>query len=391
MKTWVDKYTPNSLNEIAGQDFAISQLKNVIERKGVALLHGAPGTGKTCSVYALANDLGYEVLEINASDFRNEENMQRIVGGSLQQASLFSKGKIVLVDELEGISGQEDRGGISELNGLLDSKTHAVVLITNDPWDKKFSTLRKKCTLIEYKNVNADSVAKVLRRICEKEGINFLEEDLKILARRSGGDVRAAITDLHALCIGRNELSREDFSILGEREQEKSVFTALQVILKGKDSGKAIQVMDEVDVDLFDMMLWLDENIGREYKGKDLESGYDMLGKADVFNGRIKRWQYWRFLVYMKELMSAGVSAAKEMQYYGYTPYKRYDRILKMWMANQKYKRRKDIAAKLASHSHVSSKYAVRHVVPYVKMLYKKGQEIDANFTDEEVEWLKEK
>ena len=93
----------------------------------------------------------------------------------------------------------------------------------------------------------------------------------------------------------------------------------------------------------------------------------------------------------MKFLMSAGVALAKEHDYYGYTPYKRYDRILKIWMANQRYKRRKDIAQKIGRHIHVSSRYAVRYVVPYLQLLYRQGQHINLPFTDEEVEWLESK
>ncbi len=390
MKPWVEQYTPKILSEVIGQDAALSQLKRVVMEKGVGLLHGPSGVGKTCSVYALAHDLGYEVLELNASDFRDEASITSIAGGSLQQASLFNRGKIVLVDELEGISGAEDRGGLSALNALLDTRGHAVVLVANDPWDKKFSTVRKKCMLIEYKPVHVESVARLLKRVCEQEGVQFLEEDLKSLGRRSGGDVRAALNDLQVICAGKKEVRKEDFSILGEREQEKSVFTALQVILKGKDGDKALDVLDALDMDLPEVMLWLEENIGREYKGQDLEKGYDMLGKADVFQGRIHRWQYWRFLVYVRFLMSAGVSLVKEHQYYGYTPYSRYTRILKIWMANQKYKRRKDVALKIGRHTHVSSRYAARYLVPYVKMLYQKKQQINLPFSEEEVEWLEE-
>ena len=88
--------------------------------------------------------------------------------------------------------------------------------------------------------------------------------------------------------------------------------------------------------------------------------------------------------------MSAGVSLVKEHQYYGYTPYSRYTRILKIWMANQKYKRRKDVALKIGRHTHVSSRYAARYLVPYVKMLYQKKQQINLPFSEEEVEWLEE-
>jgi len=129
---WVKKYRPNSSKEICGQDKAVKELKNHIEAyKGgkPLLLYGAPGTGKTSSVYAVAKELGFEIVEINASDSRNKDSINQILGGALKQQSLFSKGKIVLVDEIDGISGQKDRGGLPALIKLTE-KSALVVLKT---------------------------------------------------------------------------------------------------------------------------------------------------------------------------------------------------------------------------------------------------------------------
>ena len=86
--------------------------------------------------------------------------------------------------------------------------------------------------------------------------------------------------------------------------------------------------------------------------------------------------------------MSAGVAAAKNNAYYGYIPYKRYGRILKIWMANQKYFKRKEISKKLAEETSVSSRYAARYILPLIQQMYKRGQEVKLKLTDEEKEWL---
>ena len=90
----LNKYKPKSLNEIIGQDNAISKLRKAVNEKKPALIYGVPGIGKSSSVYALAKDVGYEIIEVNASDYRNKEQIDEKVGGSAKQASLFSKGKI---------------------------------------------------------------------------------------------------------------------------------------------------------------------------------------------------------------------------------------------------------------------------------------------------------
>src|SRR3989338_789542 len=107
MQPFTHKYTAKSTKDIVGQDDVISKLKSFIinfskEKKNSALIYGPSGTGKTCSVYAIANEIGHEVIEVNASDFRNAEQLNQKVGNAMKQRSLFASGKIILVDEIDG-------------------------------------------------------------------------------------------------------------------------------------------------------------------------------------------------------------------------------------------------------------------------------------------------
>ena len=85
----LNKYKPKSLNDIVGQDNAISKLKKAVKEKKAILVYGVSGIGKSSSVHALAKELNYEILEINASDYRNKEQINEKVGSSARQASLF--------------------------------------------------------------------------------------------------------------------------------------------------------------------------------------------------------------------------------------------------------------------------------------------------------------
>jgi len=89
-----EKYRP-SLYEIAGRQETVKQLKDFIllygksKGKKAALLYGPSGSGKTILPYALAKKLDYEIIELNASDFRNKEKINSIVGQAIKQKSLF--------------------------------------------------------------------------------------------------------------------------------------------------------------------------------------------------------------------------------------------------------------------------------------------------------------
>jgi len=68
----INKYKPKTLKEIIGQEKPLEELKKYVLNNKPVLIQGNVGIGKTTSIHALANDLDYEILEINAGDLRNK-------------------------------------------------------------------------------------------------------------------------------------------------------------------------------------------------------------------------------------------------------------------------------------------------------------------------------
>jgi len=395
---WVYKYAP-ALTDIPQdtntlREFVANYAK---QTKKSLLVHGPPGAGKTAAAHALARELGLELIEVNASDFRNADQIKLKIGNALTQMSLFSQGKLILVDELDGIAGNEDRGGTTALNDIIKKSSFPIILVANDPWIKKLNTLRSKSKLLEYSAVPVSGMLPVLQAILDKEGIACDETVLKALCRRSGGDLRGALIDLQILAQA-DELTRAGLDTLAEREQTETVMQALVKILKSTDPKTALSALDHVGENLDESLLWIDENMPKEYtRPQDLARAYQALSKADVYRGRIRRWQHWRFLVYVNALMTAGVAVAKDAKSSTFVQYKRTQRLLKMWMAKQKNARRTRVAEKIAPIVHCSTRKVVQHTVPYIKQLYlAKHPDTSAltdelDFDSEELEWLEKK
>ena len=239
------------------------------------------------------------------------------------------------------------------------------------------------------------SIFKILNKICEQEKIKFDEDVLKVLSRRSGGDARAAINNLQMLTEGKKELARDSIEELTDRNKVDNIMSALNKIFKTTDLKIAISAFENVDEDLNEQLLWIDENLPKEYtKPEDLAKAYEMLSKADVFNRRIRRWQHYRFLIYINALITGGIAAAKQEKYKYLVAYKPTGRILKLWWANQKAMKKKTIAEKIASKMHSSKKEILKSTMPYLPVMFK-GKEMRKNITEgldlseEEVEWLK--
>jgi replication factor C large subunit len=401
MQPFTIKYQPKKTGEIIGQDEGIKKLKNFVvdfkkQRKNAVLTYGPSGIGKTISAHALANELDLEIIEINASDYRNADQINSMVGSAVGQMSLFSKGKIILVDEIDGLSGMKDRGGLQAIIKLIEKSSFPLILTATNPWDYKFNKLRRKTEIIEFAPLDYLSIFEILKIICNNEKIKFDEIILKGLARRAGNDARAAINDLQTLTIETKELTKKSLEDLGERNKEDSIVNALFKIFKTTDPGVAIRAFDNVREDLNEQLLWLDENLPREYtNAEDLANAYDKLSKADVFNRRIKRWQHWRFLVYINALITAGIAVSKKEKYNRYIQYKPTGKLLKLWWAKQKSMKKKAIAEKIAEKTHTSTKEALKATLPYLQVSFKKNKYFrnelinELDLSKEEVEWLR--
>ena len=401
MQPFIIKYQPKKTSEIIGQDEAIKKLNNFVvnfkkQKKNAALLYGPSGVGKTISVHALAKELDLEILEVNASDVRNASQINSLVGSAVGQMSLFSKGKIILVDEVDGLSGREDRGGLQAIIKLLEKTAFPLILTATNPWDYKFSKLRRNTEMIEFAPLDYLSIFKILKNICRHEKIKYEEEILKGLARRAGNDARAAINDLQTLTLETKELTKKSLEELGERNKLDTILNALFKIFKTTDPKVAISAFDNVEENLDKQLLWLDENLPREYtKAEDLARAYDKLSKADVFNRRIKRWQHYRFLVYINALITAGIAVSKKEKYKHHVQYKPTGKLLKLWWAKQKSMKKKAIAEKIAEKTHSSTKEVIKDTLPYLQVSFKKNKNFreelvrELDLSREEVEWLR--
>ncbi|MBW2969028.1 replication factor C large subunit [Candidatus Woesearchaeota archaeon] len=387
MKPWIVKYAPKNTCDIP-QDSVADKLRLFVsdfkkQKKKAVLLYGPSGSCKSCSVHALACEKGLEIVEVNASDVRNADKINEKLGNALKQQSLFSKGKIILVDEIDGISGTKDRGGIPALSKLVSKSVFPVFLTANDPFNKKFNSLRKQSVKIEFSALDYIPIYKILKNICVNENIVFEDSALKTLARRAGGDLRAAINDLQSLAFSK-KITKNMIDSLSERNQIGSIENALIKVLKNSDPVIALSAFNDVGLDLDKCFLWVDNNMPKEYSlPDDLVRAYECISRADVFRGRIRRWQHWRFLVYVNMLLTAGVACAKDKKYKSSINYEQTRRFLKVWQANMKYAKRKAIAQKIAEKTHCSTKRALHSTLPYIKAIFQNNKKVASQLADE--------
>ena len=395
-QSWTEKYRPKKFSEIFGQELVVQKIKEFLNNfnlqkitkrvtKKALILHGPPGVGKTTLAYVVANETDAEIFELNASDLRNKDKLREILKPAIEQRSLIKKNKIILVDEVDGVS-VVDRGGLTELLSLIQLTLYPLIITANDIWDKKLSPLRKKAEIVSLKEISYGVIKDVMIQILRKENHFVDNETLTKLAIKAKGDLRAAINDLQSISSVPETFGLE----VDERNKETDIFNALRLIFKGKPTDETLRAFDSVHMSIDEIILWVEENIPSEYSGIELLKAYEMLSKVDVFKGRIYKQQYWRFLVYENIFLSYGISASKKGTKTGFTNYKKPTRILKIWMNNQITMKKKSIAIKYARYVHVGIKRAMNEF-PMIKQIIKSNSQIqkELKLDEEEIEYLK--
>ncbi|WP_054858082.1 replication factor C large subunit [Vulcanisaeta sp. JCM 16159] len=376
---WVEKYRPRRLSEVVNQEEAKKALLDWINgwekgkpsRKAVMLV-GPPGIGKTTLAYALANERGYEVLELNASDVRTGERIRQVIGSSMKMSSLFGfKGRIILFDEVDGLNVREDRGGLAAIVELIRESTWPIIMTANNPWDPKFRELRDEAEVIQLKSLGEEDILTILRRICNAEGIKCEEDALKLIAVASGGDVRAAINDLQAAAEGKRVLTRDDVTVT-ERAHQFDMFRILDKVFHARRFEDARSVTFLPSFDWESYYPWVLDNIPSVY-AKSIEAvseALDNLSLSDVVKGRIAKTQEWELMPYMLELMTVGVALVRNKP-----PLARFVRLtfperIRLLAKTKEMRQMRDaLINRLRTELHVSSSEVSLYYMPLLRLM----------------------
>jgi replication factor C large subunit len=390
---WTVKHKPKSLAEVVGNKEAIQKFVDWIKswekgvpKKRAAFLYGPPGIGKTVTVEALANDFGMELVEKNASDYRTEDAVHHFAGLASQYSSLFGGRRIVLLDELDGLTGTADKGGVKAITNVVKTAMCPIVLIANNAYDPRLSELRNYCLLIEFKKPSASDVMRHLKRICIVEEIQVDEDALKFIAQRSEGDVRSAVNDLQALAQGKKRLTYEDVSWLGYRDRQDTIFNVLRMIIYGKTCKGAKQAVDMADVDIDMLFEWIYENVPAHLTDPhDLAMAMNELSLADVYRGRIRSTQDWSFIRYVIDHMTAGVAMARRnTKTSGWIPFKFPGRIQALSRSKAERGMQLQIGHKIKRKCYISANRASKEILPYLRIIFKNNVEMAAGIA----KWL---
>ncbi len=319
---WSNLFKPCTLKEIVGNEKAISQLQIWLNSwvRGppslrAAFLHGPPGVGKTCTVVALAADQGYELMEVNASDYRTRKKVDALIGRAIhQRLTLTGKRRMILFDELEGV-GRQDHGGIGAIVSIIKRTEVPIILIATsigERWEAKFKPLRDISLHVEYFPVSFSQSLARLKRIVGDVGIHVDEDVLEWLADQSRGDLRSMINDFDAIARGRSRVTMAETVGIADRDQKDYISDALMKMFSAKTLSEARGIISSAHIPYDELFNWVYENLPFVLDDvSDLAEGMDALSRADIHQTRARRTQNYRLVKYMFDEMTGGVALAR--------------------------------------------------------------------------------
>lgn len=415
---WTEKYRPQTLADMVGNGPSVKKLRDWAEswvggvpKQRAIILAGPPGVGKTSAALALARDMGWAAIELNASDARNAERIKRVATAGAMHQTFGADGafhshtdaaagrKLIILDEADNLYeriGKEsggagkslsDAGGKTQIINTIRDTKQPIVLIVNDLYALQKgsgSALRSLAETLKWSRVNVRSMPKALEAIARAEGVQVDRPVLEAIAQNAGGDLRAAVRDLQSLCTGKKHVTLQDMGSSGFRDTEASIFDVIRHILKGRSIKELKREVMSVDATPADLVLWVDENLPKEYQHpEDLVRGYEMLARADQFLGRTQRTQNYRLWAYASDLSTLGVMTARQHEYKKFVPFG-FPQWLSMMSRSRGPRQVKDaLADALARATHCSKSKARREMVPVFEALFRSDPAFAAKQTFE--------
>lgn len=386
---WTEKYRPSTLSEVIGNPTAVNSLRSWARswEEGTpsvraAVLMGSPGVGKTTSAEALAREMGWGIVEMNASDQRTAGEIERIaIGGALNdtfsddgsflRASSGGR-KLIVLDEADNFFGNADRGASTAVAKLIRESSQPVILIVNDFYglSRKIPSVKEKTIQITFKKPQAGTMAKALYRIADAEGVEVEPAAMELIAENASGDMRAAVRNLESLAIGQDVVTLEMAEGLSSRDVRTDIFELMGAVFRSGDPEKARRIGFDIDEEPRNILSWIDENMPTECTDHgDLVRGYERLSRADIFLSRVMSRQYYGFWSYAKDMMTFGVCASKQSRS---RPGSRmnFPGVARKISAGKKVREIRGIVClKLAEHLHTTSHRVQNDVLPYVRAI----------------------
>jgi replication factor C large subunit len=327
---WSDVYRPANIQDMVGNEAArisvIKWLMNWFDGTRPILMIGPPGVGKTTLVKTLAYQYGYDLIEMNASDTRNRAVLTETIVPILTNRSLITEKTLLFLDEIDGISGRQDAGGIESLIALIKEPTVPILMASNTK-DSKLKGLAKFCKVVEFDRVHPSLLLLYLNRILELEGKKMRFEDKAAVLKSANGDVRSLLNIVQAKMSGYE--SDRDLPLAIDIAQAVANFSTANTIVEAKqilmsvDGGYSDPRFGQSPEDRRKDILYafFSSLVNSNIESEKMAEALDVISMCDLIVGRAYKNRHWTLLKYLNDKLSYALFNALSGQMIKYSQY----------------------------------------------------------------------
>lgn len=374
---WSEKHRPQIISDMVGNEESRAAIMEWFAKwkKGTKplLLVGPPGIGKTTMAYLLAKQFGYDMIGLNASDVRSKSRINEILTPVLGNVSVLGT-PMIFVDEVDGIHGRGDYGGVAALVDILKEPTVPIVLAANDDTQDKMKSIRKVVKTIYFKRLPPRLLRVYLENILKKESVKLSPGSLIKVIDKSRGDIRSMINLTQSLVTGFNPQTETSFESINVEDGVNAFFKA-NSIEEARGVLYSMQIDPRKKIDAFYSSI-ITSNLDNTSLAKYLE----IISNADMLYGKIMKTQNWRLLRYLNDVLIDLYQNDERIRYSQYNlSWPLLNRI--RWDRNKI----KSLSSFMAKKLHLSSSAFVTLCLPYVLFCIKNKTlelEIEETFGD---------
>ena len=214
------KYRPQNFNTVVGQSHITTTLKNAIKNNQLAhafLFCGPRGVGKTTCARILAKTINclnqtsegeacntcqscvsfdagasMNIHELDAASNNSVDDIRSLVE-QVRFAPQAGKYKVYIVDEVHMLSASAFN---AFLKTLEEPPPYAIFILATTEKHKILPTILSRCQIFDFKRITTNDTVEHLQEIIDKEGIVADKASLQVIAQKSEGCMRDALSIL---------------------------------------------------------------------------------------------------------------------------------------------------------------------------------------------------
>ncbi|PSP56732.1 replication factor C small subunit [Halobacteriales archaeon QS_1_67_19] len=249
---WIEKYRPQTLDEVAGHEDITARLQRYVERNDLPnlLFSGPAGVGKTTSAVAIAKELygddwEQHFMELNASDQRGIDVVRDRIKNFARSSFGGHDYRIIFLDEADSLTSDAQ----SALRRTMEQFSNNTRFILSCNYSSKIiDPIQSRCATFRFGPISDAAVADQIGEIAAEEGIETTEDGIDALVYAADGDMRKAINALQAAAVMGEVVDEEVVYTITSTARPEDIEEMVTHALSG-DFSKARSILDDLLTD----------------------------------------------------------------------------------------------------------------------------------------------